>query len=178
MDLLVHEILHTIQGEGTRSGRPCVIVRLLGCNLACRWCDTDQSGVRGVRMGPGEIVARVRSPGCPLVEVTGGEPLVQDGTIGLLEALVGADLETVIETNGSLDVSAVPPEVSRIVDLKPLAATVEAMEENRRAGRLPEGVNVERDGREVRFRAWPYENVLNSVWEFLERQGVRWVPLR
>ena len=115
----IHEILHTIQGEGTRAGRPCVLVRTLGCNLDCAWCDTPQQGVLGIDMDIGQIVNKVVETGCRLVEVTGGEPLLHDETPALCSAFVYAGLEVLVETNGSLDLGPLPAGVIRIMDLKP-----------------------------------------------------------
>jgi 7-carboxy-7-deazaguanine synthase len=115
----VHEILATIQGEGLRAGRPCVLVRTLGCNLRCRWCDTDQEGVRGRWMTVGEVVDTVRAAGLPLVEITGGEPLLHEETPELAAALSEAEFEVLVETNGTLDPSVLPAGTVRIVDLKP-----------------------------------------------------------
>jgi 7-carboxy-7-deazaguanine synthase len=115
----IHEIIHTVQGEGTRAGRPCVLVRTFGCNLSCTWCDTDQSMVQAREMKVGQIVDAVRATGCGLVEVTGGEPLIHPEAPELCGRLKGAGLEVLVETNGSLDVSVLPQGVVRIVDLKP-----------------------------------------------------------
>ncbi|MBW2262267.1 MAG: radical SAM protein [Deltaproteobacteria bacterium] len=115
----IHEILHTIQGEGTRAGRPCVLIRTLGCNLDCTWCDTDQSDARGRDMQVEQIVQSVVRTRCRLVEVTGGEPLLHEETPALCSALQDAGLEVLVETNGSLDVGALPRGVVRIMDIKP-----------------------------------------------------------
>jgi 7-carboxy-7-deazaguanine synthase len=115
----VHEILHTIQGEGTRAGRPCVLVRTLGCNLDCSWCDTPQDGVQGTDMEIERIVRTVARTACPLVELTGGEPLLHEESPALCSALLDAGLEVLVETNGSLDVGVLPRGVVRIMDLKP-----------------------------------------------------------
>lgn len=115
----VHEILFTIQGESTRAGLGCVLVRVLGCNLHCLWCDTDQNDVQAREMAIDEIVDLVRSTRCDLVQLTGGEPLTCDETPALCEALMDAGLTVLVETNGSLDVSVLPPDVICIMDLKP-----------------------------------------------------------
>ena len=86
--LRVNEIFHSIQGESTHAGRPCVFVRLTGCNLRCVWCDTAYAFHEGFWLSIEEIVDRVRAYGCPLVELTGGEPLLQPEAIPLLERLV------------------------------------------------------------------------------------------
>src|SRR5579859_475641 len=82
--LRVTEIFHSIQGESTHAGRPCAFVRLAGCNLRCRWCDSEYTFTGGERMSVGEIVDKVKSYGCPLVEVTGGEPLAQSESLDLI----------------------------------------------------------------------------------------------
>jgi 7-carboxy-7-deazaguanine synthase len=116
--LIVNEITLSIQGEGTRAGIPCVLVRLTGCNLDCSWCDTPHARTEGDEMSVDEILAQAARLGCGLVELTGGEPLYQDQAAGLLEAFCDAGFETLLETNGSLDISQVDERVVRIVDFK------------------------------------------------------------
>jgi 7-carboxy-7-deazaguanine synthase len=116
--LRVNEIFHSIQGESTHAGRPCVFVRLTGCNLRCGWCDTAYAFHEGQSFTVDDVVQRVTSYGCPLVEVTGGEPLLQPESIGLLQALVERGLEVLLETGGSLPIDDVPAGVRRIVDVK------------------------------------------------------------
>ena len=116
--LRVTEIFHSIQGESTHAGRPCVFVRLTGCNLRCVWCDTAYAFHGGRGMSVEEIVDEVGRWGCLLVEVTGGEPLVQPAVIPLLERLVGDGYEVLLETGGSLPIDDVPDGVKRIVDVK------------------------------------------------------------
>jgi len=116
--LLVNEIILTLQDEGTRAGQPCVLVRLTGCNLDCSWCDTAHAKTEGDEISIGNIVARVSAMGCGLVELTGGEPLGQPEATKLLEAFCDAGFETLLETNGSLDISKVDRRVVRIVDFK------------------------------------------------------------
>ena len=117
-NLQVNEIYRTIQGEGTRAGRPCVMVRLAGCNLNCTWCDTPYARTEGREMPVDEILRRVSELNCPMVEVTGGEPLVQAGAPELLGRLCDAGWETLLETNGSLDVGCVDQRVVKILDIK------------------------------------------------------------
>jgi len=114
------EIFRSIQGESSRAGLPCVLVRLSGCNLKCSWCDTaySQDPKTGRRMSQEEILAAVAALCCPRVELTGGEPLLQEGTLDLLRALCDAGYETLLETNGSVDISQVDARVRRIVDVK------------------------------------------------------------
>ena len=108
----------SIQGEGTRAGRLCAFVRLAGCNLRCQWCDTQYAWTGGDTMSIDDVLARVSAFDCPLVEVTGGEPLTQPGTPRLLGALAEAGYETLLETNGSIDISKLDQRVVRIVDFK------------------------------------------------------------
>lgn len=116
--LVVNEIFHSIQGESSYAGRPCVFVRLTFCNLRCTYCDTEYAFHEGVPLELEEIIQRVREFNCPLVEVTGGEPLAQSGTITLLEALCEEGYETLLETGGSLSIAPVDRRVRRIVDFK------------------------------------------------------------
>lgn len=112
--LRVNEIFYSIQGESTFAGRPCVLVRLTGCQMRCRWCDSDYSFYQGEWMSRRAVVERVEGYGCPLVELTGGEPLLQPGALPLL---VGG-FQVLLETGVGLDVSTVDPRVHRIVDVK------------------------------------------------------------
>jgi len=117
-ELVVNEIFHSIQGESTHAGRPCVFVRLTYCNLRCTWCDTAYAFEEGSPMSVEAILARARSFGCRLVEVTGGEPLAQEGVHELFSRLCDEGFEVLVETGGSLDISRVDPRVVRIVDFK------------------------------------------------------------
>jgi 7-carboxy-7-deazaguanine synthase len=116
--LNVSEIFLSIQGEGTRAGRPCVMVRLAGCNLRCHWCDTTYAQSGGRQMTADEILHDVAQHQCKLVELTGGEPLCQPASLGLLSRLCDQGYETLLETNGSLDIAQVDPRVVRIMDIK------------------------------------------------------------
>lgn len=116
--LKIHEIFHSIQGESTHAGRPCVFVRLTGCQMRCVWCDTEYAFYAGDWMEVEAIVARVRELGGPLVEVTGGEPLLQPSVQPLMTALCDAGFEVLLETGGGLDIGGVDPRVGRIVDVK------------------------------------------------------------
>jgi 7-carboxy-7-deazaguanine synthase len=117
-ELLVNEIFHSIQGESTQAGRPCVFIRLTYCNLRCTWCDTEYAFEEGERMSLDAIIRRVKAFACPLVEVTGGEPLVQEGSLLLMHRLCDEGFETLLETGGSLDISSIDPRVRKIVDVK------------------------------------------------------------
>jgi 7-carboxy-7-deazaguanine synthase len=114
----IHEIYESIQGESTFAGLPCVFVRLSRCNLRCRWCDTPQAFEGGTPMDRAEVLERALSFGTPLVEVTGGEPLLQAGAFPLLRELCDAGRTVLLETSGERDISEVDPRVHRIVDLK------------------------------------------------------------
>jgi 7-carboxy-7-deazaguanine synthase len=116
--LQITEIFHSIQGESTRVGEPCVFVRLTGCPLRCTWCDTEYAFHGGEPMSLETILDRVQSYGCPLVEVTGGEPLHQPGALVLLTKLCDAGYQVMIETSGAFDISGIDPRVSIIMDVK------------------------------------------------------------
>ncbi len=116
--LQITEIFHSIQGESTRVGEPCVFVRLTGCPLRCTWCDTEYAFHGGETMALEHILDRVQSYACPLVEVTGGEPLHQPGALVLLTNLCDAGYQVMIETSGAFDISGIDPRVSIIMDVK------------------------------------------------------------
>ena len=116
--LTVHEIFHSIQGESSHAGRPCVFVRLTGCNLRCIWCDTAHAFHEGEPLSVDEVVRRVGSYGCELVEVTGGEPLLQPDALRLMRELLDRGHAVLLETGGSLPIDEVPEGVVRIVDVK------------------------------------------------------------
>lgn len=116
--LTVNEIFHSIQGESTHAGRPCVFVRLTACNLRCSWCDTPYAFHEGQKMTVDEVLDRVRAYGCGVVEVTGGEPLLQQDVYPLMERLLADGREVLLETGGHMSVAAVPAGVARIIDVK------------------------------------------------------------
>ena len=121
--MFITEIFKSIQGEGTRAGLPCVFVRLTGCNLRCAWCDTAYAFHGGKKMSVDEVMARVaeftgREKTVPLVELTGGEPLLQEEIYSLAEKLVSAGYTVMIETSGERFVGRLPREVIKIVDVK------------------------------------------------------------
>ena len=116
--LRVNEIFLSIQGEGTRAGTPCVMIRLTGCNLRCSWCDTQYAWDQGPQMSIDQVLAGVETLACRLVAATGGEPLLQPATPELLRRLCEAGYTTLLETNGSLDISPVDRRVVKIVDFK------------------------------------------------------------
>ena len=114
----VHEIYESIQGESTFAGLPCTFVRLSRCNLRCRWCDTPQAFEGGTEMSRAAVLEKALSFETPLVELTGGEPLLQEGAIPLLRELCDAGRTVLLETSGERDISLVDPRVHRIMDLK------------------------------------------------------------
>lgn len=116
--LRVTEIFFSIQGESSHAGRPCVFVRLTGCNLRCTWCDSEYTFTGGERMSTDEVVSRVKSYGCQLVEVTGGEPLAQRESFDLITRLCDEGFEVLIETSGSIDTTPVDPRAKLILDVK------------------------------------------------------------
>ncbi|MEK7336752.1 MAG: radical SAM protein, partial [Nitrospirota bacterium] len=116
--LRVTEIFHSIQGESTYAGQPCVFVRLTGCPLRCTWCDTDYSFYGGTTFSIDEILSKVREYGCQLVEVTGGEPLAQPEALPLIARLCDAGYTVLIETSGAIDVQPVDQRATLILDVK------------------------------------------------------------
>jgi 7-carboxy-7-deazaguanine synthase len=116
--LRVTEIFHSIQGESTYAGQPCVFIRLTGCPLRCTWCDTEYSFYGGAPLPIDEILAKVQAYGCPLVEVTGGEPLAQSETFPLIARLCDAGYTVLIETSGAIDVRPVDRRAMLILDVK------------------------------------------------------------
>jgi 7-carboxy-7-deazaguanine synthase len=116
--LTINEIFHSIQGESTFAGRPCVFVRLTACDLRCRWCDTPYAFHEGRKMSVDEVIADVEARGCPTVEVTGGEPLLQPDVYPLMQRLLDAGKTVLIETGGHRSIANVPAGVIRIMDVK------------------------------------------------------------
>ncbi|MCO5166946.1 MAG: 7-carboxy-7-deazaguanine synthase QueE [Planctomycetes bacterium] len=116
--LVVNEVYASVQGEGTRAGRPCAFVRLTGCGLRCTWCDTAYAFHEGARRTVDEVVAEVRAFGLDLVLLTGGEPLEQPGCLTLAARLCDAGLEVTVETGGHVDAAPLDPRVARILDVK------------------------------------------------------------
>jgi 7-carboxy-7-deazaguanine synthase len=116
--LVIHEIYASIQGESSFAGLPCTFVRTTGCNLRCAWCDTTQAFHGGEKLARAEVLRRALALNTPLVELTGGEPLLQAGVVPLLRELCDAGKTVLIETSGERDISVVDPRVHRIVDVK------------------------------------------------------------
>jgi 7-carboxy-7-deazaguanine synthase len=116
--LRITEIFFSIQGESSHVGRPCVFVRLTGCNLRCTWCDSEYTFTGGERMPLDDVIARVKGYGCKLVEITGGEPLAQAEVFPLIERLCDDGFEVLIETSGSIDITPVDRRAKLILDIK------------------------------------------------------------
>jgi 7-carboxy-7-deazaguanine synthase len=114
----ITEIFYSIQGESTYAGLPCVFVRLTGCNLRCVWCDSEYTFTGGEKMSIDDIVAKVASYGCRLVEVTGGEPLAQAESFDLIRRLCDEGYEVLIETSGSIDIAPVDARAKLVIDVK------------------------------------------------------------
>jgi 7-carboxy-7-deazaguanine synthase len=116
--LTVNEIFYSIQGESTRAGLPCVFVRLTACDLRCSWCDTAYAFFEGTKRSLDDVVAEVEGYGCPLVEITGGEPLLQEDVYPLMDRLVSGGRTVMLETGGHRPIARVPRAVVKIVDVK------------------------------------------------------------
>jgi len=116
--LKINEIFYSIQGESTFSGQPCVFIRLTYCNLRCSYCDTTYAFFEGRQMTRHEILAEIRKFDCPLIEITGGEPLLQKNVYPLMTELCDQGYEVLLETAGHMDISQVDPRVRRIMDIK------------------------------------------------------------
>jgi 7-carboxy-7-deazaguanine synthase len=116
--LTINEIFYSIQGESTYAGRPCIFVRLTGCDLRCTWCDTTYAFHEGHKMSVADVMREVESLGSHLVEVTGGEPLLQPDVYPLMEKLLDSGRTVLLETGGQIDVSKVPGGVVKVMDVK------------------------------------------------------------
>ncbi len=118
MFLKVNEIFYSIQGESLYAGVPCAFIRLSGCNLRCRYCDTRYAYEEGCKMTVEQILHRVEAFQCPVVEVTGGEPLIQQAAPLLIDRLIKAGNKVLLETNGSMDIGRVDKRCIKIMDIK------------------------------------------------------------
>ena len=116
--VLVHEVYASIQGESTHAGRPCIFVRTTGCHLRCAWCDTEHSFHEGRERSVDSLVDEVVALGIPLVELTGGEPLLQKSALVLVTRLLDVGLEVLIETSGGVSIAGVDARAKLIVDVK------------------------------------------------------------
>ncbi len=126
--LNLSEIFYSLQGESTFAGLPCLFVRLAGCNLNCSYCDTGYArpAAAGEKISVAEIMARVSAYQIPLVEITGGEPLLQEETALLVDELLQLNFTVLIETNGSLSIAGIDPRVFFIIDVKTPGSKVAA----------------------------------------------------
>ena len=118
MSLVVNEIFNSIQGESIYAGLPCTFIRLSGCNLRCSYCDTRYAYEEGASLTMTDIMDRVSGYGCPLVEITGGEPLLQNETLLLITNLIENSYTVLLETNGTIDISRIDERCIKIVDIK------------------------------------------------------------
>lgn len=116
--LKVNEIFYSIQGESTNAGLPCVFIRLTGCNIRCDYCDTQYAFAEGEEYSIEEVVEKVKSFNCDLVELTGGEPLLQKESNELINVLLKEGFDVMLETNGTIDISKVDERVKIILDFK------------------------------------------------------------
>ena len=118
MLLNICEIFYSLQGESTFSGLPCIFIRLSGCNLNCSWCDTPYAGEESSPMALDQILGKIRVYNCNLVEITGGEPLLQEATPALIAMLLERHYQVLLETNGSLGIQHIPKGCIKIMDVK------------------------------------------------------------
>ena len=116
--LKVNEIYLSVQGESSYTGLPCVFIRLTGCNLRCIWCDTAYAFYEGKSMSIDEIVGKVKNFGVKLIEITGGEPLMQENIYPLMNGLIEKGFQVLLETGGSLSLEKVPRNIIKIMDIK------------------------------------------------------------
>jgi 7-carboxy-7-deazaguanine synthase len=116
--LTVNEIFYSVQGESTHAGKPCVFVRLTACDLRCSWCDTPYAFHEGHKRTVEDVVTEVGRYGCRLVEITGGEPLLQDEVYPLMDALLDRGYTVLLETGGHRPIDQVPAAVVKVVDIK------------------------------------------------------------
>src|SRR6266498_2016793 len=116
--LTVNEIFYSIQGESTRAGEPCVFVRLTACDLRCSWCDTSYAFTEGQKMSVDDVLSKVEAYSCRVVEITGGEPLLQPDVYPLMSRLLDDGHTVLLETGGHRSIADVPVGVIRVVDVK------------------------------------------------------------
>lgn len=112
----INEIFKSIQGESTYQGLPCTFIRFSGCNLNCSYCDTNHQSY--IEMEENEIIKEVDKKNCELIEITGGEPLLQEGVYNLIDKLLDKGYQVLVETNGSLPIDKINPNAIRIIDIK------------------------------------------------------------
>lgn len=116
--LNINEIFKSIQGESSFTGLPCIFIRLTGCNLRCTWCDTEYAFYEGKPKSVQDIMSAIEPLGVPLVEITGGEPLLQEAVYDLMNALLAKNYKVLVETGGGVSVEKVPEQVIKILDIK------------------------------------------------------------
>jgi len=116
--LIINEIFYSIQGESTHAGKPCVFIRLTGCHLRCAYCDTAYAFHDGKRMSIQDIIKEIQIFRCKLVEVTGGEPLLQEDVYPLMDTLIESGHKVLLETSGSIALEKINPKVIKIIDFK------------------------------------------------------------
>ncbi len=187
--VVVKEIYVSLQGESSHQGKLCTFVRLTGCHLRCTYCDSEFAFYGGERMRVDEVVEKVKALGAPMVEVTGGEPLLQPGVYPLMEKLLDAGFTVLLETSGAIDVRLVPPAVHKIVDLKAPSSgeldrndyrVLESMNENDEL-KFVLGDRTDYDWavkliRERRLDEKPYGLLFSTVFGKLEpRQLAEWI---
>lgn len=144
MKLMINEIYHSIQGESSYTGEPCVFIRLTYCNLRCSYCDSEYTFHDGKELTINEIMRKIKKYSCNLVEVTGGEPLFQKNCIFLLQRLIKEKYDVLLETSGSLSIQEVPEKVVNIIDFKCPSSMM--MKKN-----LWENISYIKDKDEVKF---------------------------
>ncbi len=145
--LLIREIYRSIQGESTYAGWPCVFVRSSGCDIRCNYCDEPHAFHGGVTLSVDEILERVKSFGIPLVELTGGEPLLHAAAPELVRALLEAGFEVLVETGGHRDISTLDPGCHIILDLKTPGSCMQSRNDFKNLDRL-------RESDELKFVVW------------------------
>jgi len=116
--LTINEIFYSVQGESSYAGRPCVFVRLTACDLRCSWCDTPYAFYEGTKHALDKVLEQVDQFDCPLVEVTGGEPLLQEDVYPLMQGLLDRGRTVLLETGGHRSTARVPEQVVTILDVK------------------------------------------------------------
>jgi 7-carboxy-7-deazaguanine synthase len=139
LSLTVNEVFYSIQGESSFAGRPCVFIRLTGCNLRCSYCDTRYAYEEGTEMELDSIMDQVSSCRCPLVEITGGEPLIQEDTPQLIRRLLERNFRVLLETNGSQNIQRVDDRCIKVVDMKCPSSGMEARNDLENLNRLGSG---------------------------------------
>ncbi|MFO7667362.1 MAG: radical SAM protein [Desulfobacterales bacterium] len=144
MSLIVNEIFNSIQGESLFTGLRCTFIRLTGCNLKCAYCDTKYAYEEGVCLTIADIIEKVSGFDCPLVEITGGEPLIQNETPFLITNLIENGYKVLLETNGTIDISRVDERCIKIVDIK-------CPESGESGKNIPENLNILNIRDQVKF---------------------------